>query len=80
MEGGLDWEMESLECGIISVIRLWLWLCLSGTPMNHTLRKAFLSDGTKSEPERLLDFDIEPLTCVMTVFAYTSVFEMSELI
>jgi hypothetical protein len=69
--------MESLECGIISVR---LWLCLSGTPMNHALRKAFLSDGIKPEPERLLDFDIETLTCVMTVFAYTSVFEMSELI
>jgi hypothetical protein len=54
-EGGLDWGMESLECGIISVR---LWLCLSGTPMNHALRKAFLSDGTKPEPERLLDFDI----------------------
>jgi hypothetical protein len=47
--------MESLSCGIISV-RLSLWL--SGTPMNHALMKAFPSDRTKPEPERLLNYDM----------------------
>jgi hypothetical protein len=36
--------------------------------MIHALRMAFLSDDTKPEPERLLDFDIFTLTCIMKVF------------
>jgi hypothetical protein len=48
-----DWGMESLECNYISkAVAVPEWHA-----DESCAKKAFLSDGTKPEPERLLDID-----------------------